>query len=127
MVSAISTSSVWSRGFLWPRYWVFSRHTGSSTWAEISSNWSPMPPTAFSAFSSRAEAAPRVSEVLPVTTRPSGSTMAPAGPPVVSAFSRAADTAGQMSGVTLACCITSSSFRTGSSPALPRSRSTQAV
>ena len=45
-------------GCLWPRYWVFSRHTGSSTWAEISSNWSSMPPTAFSAFSSRAEAAP---------------------------------------------------------------------
>ena len=44
---------------------------------------------------SSAEAAPSRLPVLPVTTRPSGSTMAPAGPPVVSSFSSAAERAGE--------------------------------
>ena len=38
---------------------------------------------------SRADAAPSKLPVLPVTTRPSGSTMAPAGPPVVSSSRQA--------------------------------------
>ena len=61
---------------------------------------------------------------MPVTMRPSGSTMAPAGIPVDSATCKDAATAGQMSGVTSACCMTISSFRTTLSSALPRTRST---
>ena len=59
--------------------------------------------------------------------RPSGSTMAPAGAPVASALSSAAATAGQISGVTPACCITSSSLRTVSSAPLPWTSSVFAV
>ena len=50
--------------------------------------------------------------------------MAPAGIPVASATCKDAATAGQMSGVTSACCMTISSFRTTLSSALPRTRST---
>ena len=58
-----------------------------------------------------------------LTQELSGSTMAPAGAPVSSAFCRQAATAGQISGVTPACCITISSFRTTSSSQRPRVRS----
>ena len=51
-------------------------------------------------------------EVLPVTTVPSGSTMAPAGPPVVSSFSSAAERAGEWLTETPAWFISSSSFST---------------
>ena len=83
-----------------------------------------MPAMCFRALSSSAADAPSRGEVLPVTTQPSGSTMAPTGLPVISAFSSAAPTAGHSSGVTPACCITSSSFRTTHSSACPLTRST---
>ena len=98
---------------------------GSMTDAGTRSSLWSMPAMCFSAFSSSAADAPSRGEVLPVTTLPSGSTMAPAGLPVACSFSSAAATAGHISGVTPACCITSSSFRTTHSSACPLARSTQ--
>ena len=53
---------------------------------------------------------------MPVTTRPSGSTMAPAGPPVVSSFSSAAERAGDRFWLMPAWFIRSSIFFRASSP-----------
>ena len=93
-----------------------------------------MPAMALSALSSSAAEAPRREEVLPVTTRPSGSTIAPAvaspdihSSRISSAFCLAAATAGQRSGVTSACCMTSSSFLSWQASAMPRATSTCAV
>ena len=127
IASAISTSSECSRGFRWPRQPVFMALIGSITDEGIRSSLWSMPAIFFSAFSSSAADAPSRGEVRPVTTLPSASTMAPAGFPVATAFSSEAATAGQMSGVTPACCITSSSFRTTHSSACPLARSTHPV
>jgi len=124
MDRAMSTSSECSRGLRWPKLSVLRVLIGSMTEAGISSSLWSMPASFFSAFNSSAADAPSRAEVLPVTTLPSGSTIAPAGLPVASALARDAATAGQMSGVTPACCITSSSFRTTHSSACPFSRST---
>lgn len=83
-----------------------------------------MPARALMAFSSSAAEGPSRELFFPVTTRPSGRTMAPAGAAVSSAFFRQAATAGQISGVTPACCMMISSLRTTSSSHLPRTRST---
>ena len=75
--------------------------------------WTPCPPAPDSAFRALSRAAaeqPISSEVLPMTISPSGSWMAMAGSPVRRAASLAAATTGRMSGVTPACCISSSSL-----------------
>ena len=63
---------------------------------------------------------------MPVTTEPSGSTMAPTGPPVVSSFSSAAERAGEKLAFTPAWFISSSSFSTCSWP-VPLRRVSTAV
>ena len=59
------------------------------------------------------------SEVLPVTMLPSGSWMAMAGSPVWAATSLATATTGRISGLTPACCMSSSSLYTSCSEPLP--------
>ena len=93
--SASSVSSECKRGFFECSVVVFSSQMGSMTSSEMTNRSSSTPATPLSAFISSEEAAPRRSDVLPVTTRPSGSTMAPAGAPVASAFSSAAERAGE--------------------------------
>src|SRR5699024_7989852 len=77
---AISTSSLWSRGLLEPRYLTLTVWMGSmALWAM---RWTPCPPRsdrAFRAFRRAAAEQPMSSEVLPVTMEPSGSAMAMAG------------------------------------------------
>ena len=116
MDSASSVSSECRRG-LWLRRWaVFKWQMGSSTSSEMTYSSSSTPETPLSAFMSRADAAPSRSPVLPVTTRPSGSTMAPAGPPVVSSFSSAAERAGERFWLMPAWFIKSSIFFRAASP-----------
>ena len=124
MASASSVSSECRRG-LWLRRWaVFKWQMGSSTSSEMTYSSSSTPETPLSAFMSRADAAPSKLPVLPVTTRPSGSTMAPAGPPVVSSFSSAALRAGERLASTPAWFISSSRRSRRSSPAPVRFTST---
>ena len=89
--------------------------------------FSSMPVTALSAFISSALAAPSSSPVLPVTTRPLGSTIAPAGAPVVSSLSSAADRAGDRSLSTPAFFMMERSRSTWSSPVPVRLRCTVAA
>ena len=97
MDRAMSVSSECRRGFWLPRRRVLSRWMGSMASSLMTSSSMSTPVTAFSAFMSSELAAPRREEVLPVTTEPSGITMAPAGAPVVCSFSRAAERAGEKS------------------------------
>ena len=99
---------------------------GSSTSSEMTFSWSSTSATPFRAFISSAEAAPSKFPVLPVTTRPSGSTMAPAGAPVVSSFSSAAERAGERLGVMAALFMRRSIFSSAASP-LPVRFSSSAV
>ena len=124
MDRAMSTSSECSRGLWWPRWEIFMSLMGAMMEAGSRSRSLSMPARALMAFIRSAADGPSRELFLPVTMRPSGSTMAPAGIPVDSATCKDAATAGQMSGVTSACCMTISSFRTTLSSALPRTRST---
>ena len=96
MESAISVSSECRRGLELCRQSVFRWQMGSMAASLMTSISLSTPDTPLSAFMMSDEAAPSSVEVLPVTTVPSGSTMAPAGPPVVSSFSSAAERAGEM-------------------------------
>ena len=107
---ATRISSVCRRGLWLPRWTVFRFWIGSMMMGEIRwmSFW--MPPRAFRALSSAAAEAPSREEVLPVTTRPSGSWMAAAGIPVSSALARAAWITGRSAGETSALFIKSSTL-----------------
>ncbi len=126
MESASSVSSECRRGLRLFRCAVFRWQMGSSTSSEITRSSSSTLATPLRAFISRAEAAPSRLPVLPVTTRPSGSTMAPAGAPVVSSFSSAAERAGERLGVMAALFISRSIFSNAASP-LPVRLSSSAV
>ena len=126
MARAISTSLVCRRGLRLPMWFTFRFWIGSITAGAISLISSGMPPSAFSAFSSAAEDAPSSAEVLPVTTLPSGSSMAAAGSPVASATRCAGSTVLRISGLMPSECISSSCFWSSPGSALP-SRSSRAV
>ena len=125
--NAISVSSECKRRFTLLRCSVFSRQMGSMAASSITGMVSSTPVTALSACISSALAAPNRSPVLPVTTWPSGSTMAPAGAPVAASFSRATARAGERSGVTPARFMMERSRSTCSSPVPVRFKCTAAA
>ena len=97
--SAMSTSSVCRRGLEFPRCSTFRCWIGARTIGAMRFTRSWMPASVLRLLSRAAEHAPIRPDVLPVTIRPSGSSIAAAGAPVSSAFLRAAGTQGRMSGV----------------------------
>ena len=103
------------------RCWI-----GSMTVGEMRSSSSGMPASAFSALSSAADEAPSSADVLPVTMRPSPSSIAVAGSPVRSATASAAGTVFRMEGSMDSERISSLSLSISASEASP-SRRRQAV
>lgn len=79
MDRAMSTSSECRRGLWWPRCRSFMSLMGAMMEAGSRSRSLSMPARSFTALRSMAAEGPRRELVLPVTTRPSGSTIAPAG------------------------------------------------
>ena len=96
MLRAMSTSSVWRRGFLLPMYLVFKVWMGSMADGAMRCTLCGMSPRTLIAFNRRAAEAPNRLLVLPVTMVPSSNSMAAAGPPDTLARSRQGAMTGRM-------------------------------